>query len=174
MVQWKNFASVTCIQSLYFGEKLSSAVIHVFALSFQTEYCSQIFVYVYYVAFGFVRSLTLPFLSFFFLPVVVKSWSSKNQNFNTWGQETVERQVLLGWCDWGLKGWHFYILCTTFIFRCVNKKKHMETHTQTCPCYHYSMLTVWFLLSLTLQYSFKLSFKRHKHFEAGCTVFHCT
>lgn len=114
------------------------------------------------------------FLVFFFLPVVVKSWSSKNQNFNTWGQETVERQVLLGWCDWGLKGWHFYILCTTFIFRCVNKKKHMETHTQTCPCYPYSMLTVWFLLSLTLQYSFKLSFKRHKHFEAGCTVFHCT
>lgn len=122
MVQWKNFASVTCIQSLYFGEKLSSAIIHLFALSFQTEYCSQIFVSVYYVAFGFVRSLTLPFLSFFF-PVVVKSWSSKNQNFNTWGQETVERQVLLGWCDWGLKGWHFYILCTTFIFRCVNKKK---------------------------------------------------
>lgn len=122
MVQWKNFASVTCIQSLYFGEKLSSAIIHLFALSFQTEYCSQIFVYVYYVAFGFVRSLTLPFLSFFFT-VVVKSWSSKNQNFNTWGQETVERQVLLGWCDWGLKGWHFYILCTTFIFRCVNKKK---------------------------------------------------
>lgn len=66
MVQWKNFASVTCIQSLYFGEKLSSAIIHLFALSFQTEYCSQIFVSVYYVAFGFVRSLTLPFLSFFF------------------------------------------------------------------------------------------------------------